>query len=123
VRTLDVLMNNPATTYAELNRPAPGMHAAMPEGYGYGHKVQGLNVRATPGKTSPIIGELPNKSEAIRVHSQAQRRMGFARPCSETGGEVDRPLFNGVGWVMVRGSASVDGNYKGRHKPLPGSFD
>ena len=92
---------NPSTAYAAPQSPAAGIARCDAEAYVVDNDPNGLNVRATPGKTSKIIGNLPNNDvEGIRVHlTGASGEWVRIDHAHETGGEVDRSLFDGVGWV------------------------
>ena len=86
----------------------------------------GLNVRSGPGKTYAVIGNLPNqKVEGIRVHiTGASGEWVRIDKALEEGGEQERILFQGSGWVYapllgVGGMAITEGGtklYQGRSK-------
>jgi SH3-like domain-containing protein len=107
---------NPSTAYAAAQSPAPGIARCDAEAYVMDKDPNGLNVRATPEKTSKIIGNLPNNDvEGIRVHlTGASGEWVRIDHAHETGGEVDRSFFDGVGWVYgpllgVSGTAQTNG--------------
>jgi SH3-like domain-containing protein len=65
------------------------------------HDPDGLNVRSGPGATFKVVGNLPNEGvEGVGVHitggSGEWVRIDRA---TEQGGDVDRTLFSGEGWV------------------------
>lgn len=65
------------------------------------HDPDGLNVRSGPGATFKVVGKLPNQGvEGIGVHitggSGEWVRIDRA---AEQGGDEDRTLFSGEGWV------------------------
>lgn len=65
------------------------------------HDPNGLNVRSGPGSTFKVVGNLPNKGvEGVGVHitggSGEWVRIDRA---TEQGGDEDRTLFSGEGWV------------------------
>lgn len=82
------------------------------EAYG----IDGLNVRSGPGKTYKAIGNLPNqKVEGMRVHiTGASGEWVRIDRAVEEGGDPDRTLFHGAGWVYapllgVSGMAITEG--------------
>jgi SH3-like domain-containing protein len=86
---------------------AQGKTAAAPvtpcdlSAYVIDHDPNGLNVRSGPGSTFKVVGNLPNQGvEGIGVHitggSGEWVRIDRA---TEQGGDEDRALFSGEGWV------------------------
>ena len=61
----------------------------------------GLNVRSGPGSTQKIVGNLPNQNvEGIGVHiTGSSGEWVRIDRATEQGGDEDRTLFSGVGWV------------------------
>ena len=84
----------------------------------------GLNVRVAPNKSAKVIGKLPNqKVEGIRVHiTGASGDWVRIDKALEQGGDPDRILFHGSGWIYsallgVGGMAITEGGtnlYQGR---------
>jgi SH3-like domain-containing protein len=67
------------------------------------HDAAGLNVRSGAGKTYKVIGNIPNqKVEGVRVHiTEASGEWVRIDKAVEEGGEPDRILFQGSGWVYA----------------------
>lgn len=65
------------------------------------HDPNGLNVRSGPGATFKVVGNLPNQGvEGIGVHiSGGSGEWVRIDRATEQGGDVDRTLFSGEGWV------------------------
>jgi SH3-like domain-containing protein len=84
----------------------------------------GMNVRAGPGSTHKVIGNLPNQDvEGIRVHiTGAQGDWVRIDLAMEEGGEQDRTLFQGEGWLYgpllgVDGVGGIEGGTKLYQEP------
>jgi SH3-like domain-containing protein len=75
----------------------------------------GLNVRSGPGKTYKAIRNLNQKVEGMRVHiTGASGEWVRIDRATEEGGDPDRTLFHGAGWVYapllaVSGMAITEG--------------
>jgi SH3-like domain-containing protein len=87
---------------------------------------KGLNVRAAPGAASKVIAVLPNASvEGIRVHVSAGSGEWVRLDSAiEEGGDTDRVLFKGAGWVYgpllaVDGVGGIPGGTAIRAEPSP----
>ena len=85
---------------------------------------KGMNVRSGPGATFKVVGKLPNQEvEGIVVHITGARgewaRIDLA---VEEGGERERTLFKGEGWVYapllgVEGVGVIEGGTKIYQEP------
>lgn len=64
----------------------------------------GINVRSGPSKTYKAIGNLPNqKVEGVEVHiTGASGEWVRIDKAVEEGGDPDRVLFQGTGWIYAR---------------------
>lgn len=71
------------------------------EAYVIDHDPKGLNVRSGPGGSSKIVGLLPNEGvEGVGVHiTGSSGEWVRIDRATEQGGDEDRTLFSGEGWV------------------------
>jgi SH3-like domain-containing protein len=82
----------------------PAATAATPcdvSAYVIDHDPKGLNVRSGPASTFKVVGNLPNEGvEGVLVHiTGASGEWVRIDRATEQGGDEDRTLFKGEGWV------------------------
>lgn len=95
---------------------AAGVVPCDAEAYVNDPDPRGMNVRSGPGNTQRVVGNLPNQNvEGIVVHIDGSKgdwvRISRA---TEVGGEQERVLFKGEGWVYgpllgVNGVGGLEG--------------
>ncbi len=80
---------------------APRVVPCDVEAYVIDHDPKGLNVRSGPGGTFKVVGVLPNEGVeggGVHVNGSSGEWVRIDR-ATEQGGDEDRTLFSGEGWV------------------------
>ncbi|HYE14650.1 MAG TPA: SH3 domain-containing protein [Pyrinomonadaceae bacterium] len=120
-----------ALVFSAARASQPGAAAVAPcdaEAYVIDQDPAGTNVRAAPGKTSKVIGNLPNETNGGIVVHISGASGGWVRidRAVEVGGDEEIVRFKGAGWVYgpllgVDGVGWVEGGTKLHAQPSAGS--
>lgn len=104
------------SAHAQRKAGGGGTVACDAEAYGNDPDPRGMNVRSGPGGHYQVVGNLPNQDvDGILVHlTGSQGEWVRIDRAVEQGGDTERVLFKGVGWVHgpllgVDGVGGLDG--------------